>query len=535
MDKPWSWPVVDWGAGSHQVHRAIADVARSWLHALRPRPSSTVSSDLGSVEEIPDSGQYAALWTALACITALLVLVPGIPVAIYQPRLSVAVGSISGVVGLALVQLGLLRFRVLRRPIDLHTGLAFGWLALGNLFAAWNPLPAANGELALEHAAYFLLLTRAAAAALFLTGFASTQRHERGSSWRWSGWLGLVCASIFGLLAIGALLDGDNRLPALLDPSAHQLLATGQSVTDLLPGQRPPLVLGNLALASVLLISAIGYTRESQRLRDTHIAALGAGMILIFFDQVNTVLFPRLPVDYVSAADGFRLVAYGLLLSNIMWHTGQDFAATATHNERMRLSRELHDGLAQQLAMLRLRLGRVAEITTMSDERSHDLEVAQRVLDSASMEARRAIAALRLEDVRWEDFEQALEAFAAEFSLTHELDGRVWAEDSDARLDSQLQADVLRILQESFSNAARHGHAKRIDAVVGLKGNALHMTVQDDGSGFDVRLARRGVGLRSMAERVERRNGTLAVDSVPGQGTRIQAWLPLEARRLGQL
>ncbi len=288
-------------------------------------------------------------------------------------------------------------------------------------------------------------------------------------------------------------------------------------------------MLGNSLLAVALLVSAIGYTAEGHRLRDPHIAALAAGLILIFFGQLHAILFPSEPTEYVATGDAFRLVAFGLLLSNVMWRTAQDFAATATQSERLRLSRELHDGLAQQLAMLRLRLGRVAEVTMLADPRAHDLEVAQRVLESASMEARRAIAALRLEGVPWEEFEQALEALSAEFSLTHDLDARVWIEPSELRIDSQLQADVLRIFQEAFSNAARHGQAKRVDAVVKPVGKDLELTVDDDGRGFDPELARQGLGLQSIAERVERRNGSVLINSAPGQGTRIHAWLPLRA------
>ena len=96
-------------------------------------------------------------------------------------------------------------------------------------------------------------------------------------------------------------------------------------------------------------------------------------------------------------------------------------------------------------------------------------------------------------------------------------------------VDSQLQADVLRILQETFANAARHGQAKRIDAVVRPDSKALRLTVYDDGLGFDPASVRHGVGLRSLAERVERRHGRMVVDGAPGKGARIQAWLPLRA------
>jgi hypothetical protein len=95
------------------------------LHSVRP-PDETqrqIEQPLSQTAEVPARGRYAALWVALTCVTAVLVLVPSLPVAIYESRLSIAVGSVSGVIGLALLQLGLLRFRVLRRPIDLCVGL----------------------------------------------------------------------------------------------------------------------------------------------------------------------------------------------------------------------------------------------------------------------------------------------------------------------------------------------------------------------------------------------------------------------------
>jgi signal transduction histidine kinase len=506
------------------------------LHSVRP-PDETqrqIEQPLNQTAEVPARGRYAALWVALTCVTAVLVLVPSLPVAIYESRLSIAVGSVSGVIGLALLQLGLLRFRVLRRPIDLYAGLGFGVLALSNMFAVWVRLPTGAGDPPLEPGAYFLLLARAMAAALFLYGLASSQGSPGGSAWRWPG-VALASATTLAVAALWILFGRTDALPPLLDPSARQLLASREPIMLMLPGQQPLLMLANAALAVALLISAIGYTAEGHRLGDPHIASLAAALILIFFGQAHAMLFPSLPTDYVATGDAFRLVAYGLLLSSAMWRTAQDFAATATHKERLRLSRELHDGLAQQLAMLRLRLGRVAGVTTVSDRRSRDLEVAQRVLESASREARRAIADLRSERVPWQEFEQALQALSAEFSLIHDLDARVWTRPSDLRLDSQLQVDVLRILQEAFSNSARHGQAKQIDAIVTPEGDALRVTVSDHGRGFDPAQAHSGVGLRSMAERAERRRGRLVVDSMPGHGTRIEVRLPLSAPGEGAL
>jgi signal transduction histidine kinase len=132
--------------------------------------------------------------------------------------------------------------------------------------------------------------------------------------------------------------------------------------------------------------------------------------------------------------------------------------------------------------------------------------------------------------VTWEAFDQALATFADEFSQDHEVDARVWSESAEVMLDGSLQAEVLRILHEACSNAIRHGQASRIDAYVAVQGGVLRLTVRDNGRGFEPARAPRGVGLRSMAERVERRHGRLLVDAAPGRGTRIHAWLPLATR-----
>jgi signal transduction histidine kinase len=489
---------------------------------------------VGRVRGVPRSRAYAALWLALGCVTVISVLSPRVPVAVHEPRLSLALGSVSGVVGLALLQLGLLRFRALRRPIDLYAGLAFGVLALSNVFAVCAPLPVDGGMAVLEDGTYFLLLSRASAAVLFMCGVLTPATCKDRANWpRWYGWCGVAIAVGLALAAAGTLIGHSQSLPRLLDVSASRLLASGQPITDLLRGQSALLVIANLVVAAGLAVSAIGYTAEGRRLRDPHFGALAGGLILLFFAQLNGVLVPANSAEYVASADIFRLVAYTLLLSNVITGTAQDFAAGAAHQERLRLSRELHDGLAQELAVLRLRLGRITDDTTPSDARAHDLEVARCVVESASVEARAAIAALRSDLVPWADFQHALQVFSQEFSLRHALDAHVCTLSYNPSIDSQLQVDVLRLLQEAFSNAARHGRVTRIDAAVTVEGQTLVLQVRDEGVGFDPYQVKYGVGLQSMAERAQRRNGHLMVDSRAGQGTTIQAYLPMGASGRG--
>lgn len=485
---------------------------RSAPQAISGIRSSSIDlrQSIGDTPAVPAPGLYAGLWLALTCISAMVMLDPG-RLAVYEPRLSMALDSVSCVVGFALLQLGLLRFRVFRRSIDLHAALAFGALAQTSLFAVWAPLAAGVQAHLIDRSAYFLVLMRGIAVALFLCGLFSSAPEE-GPSRRspWCGRLGVTAASGLGLLALGVLISPIDLFPSPLE-----------------------LMLANAVLAVGLLVSAVGYMAAGQRLQDPHICALAGALILLFFAQLNTVPVAALPAEYVTSGDVLPLVAYVLLLSTLIWRTAREFAANASHDERLRLSRELHDGLAQHVSVSQLRLARVIEDTARSDPRRHDLEVAQRMLDSASIEARGAISALRSEVVAWRDFEQALLAFADEFSVRHDVEARVCIGPFDGHVDSQLEVDALRILQEAFSNAARHGHATHVHASVIHAVDGLHISIRDNGTGFDPVLIRGGVGLRSMKERVDQRGGVLLVQSADRQGTTIEAHLPHRRERGG--
>jgi signal transduction histidine kinase len=166
-------------------------------------------------------------------------------------------------------------------------------------------------------------------------------------------------------------------------------------------------------------------------------------------------------------------------------------------------------------------------------QRSQDLQIAQRILASASMEARHVIGALRSEPLPWDEVKQALEACMADLSATYDLEASLCVGPSDVHVDVQLQADILRICQEAFSNAARHSRAKHLAAMLEPHATAVMLTVRDDGEGFDPREVRIGVGLRSMMERAEGRHGCLDINSAPGGGTRVSAWLPYESSQRG--
>jgi signal transduction histidine kinase len=103
----------------------------------------------------------------------------------------------------------------------------------------------------------------------------------------------------------------------------------------------------------------------------------------------------------------------------------------------------------------------------------------------------------------------------------------------DAFTEDGLLA-IYRIVQEALSNAVRHGHARRVEVLIERRGEHVHVTVADDGSGFEphrVDAGDSGLGLLGMRERAAMLEGHLEVDTAPGAGTRVRASLPVQIDR----
>jgi signal transduction histidine kinase len=107
------------------------------------------------------------------------------------------------------------------------------------------------------------------------------------------------------------------------------------------------------------------------------------------------------------------------------------------------------------------------------------------------------------------------------------LDARGEAPD---RLSPDLETGVYRIVQEALTNAAKHGEATHASVSLAEDDGRVHVTVRDDGRGFDPGAGTAGFGLAGMRERVELLGGELSLSSAQGQGTTLTAVLPVVRR-----
>jgi signal transduction histidine kinase len=99
-----------------------------------------------------------------------------------------------------------------------------------------------------------------------------------------------------------------------------------------------------------------------------------------------------------------------------------------------------------------------------------------------------------------------------------------------ARHVGELETALYRIVQEALTNAARHGKAKRAVVEVHEDARTVHVSVRDDGCGFDPDAETDGFGILGMRERVELLGGELQIDSAPARGATVRARLPAQRR-----
>lgn len=204
----------------------------------------------------------------------------------------------------------------------------------------------------------------------------------------------------------------------------------------------------------------------------------------------------------------------------------------AVVGERDRIAREMHDGMAQVLAVTHLRLraleGR-SEIlgTPVADE----VESLAQMCHEAYSDVRETILGLRETSRPDRTLLESLQAYLDAYTRQCGIPTRLVRElDADPVMPLRCEVQILRVVQEALTNARKHSRAGLVTVRVGRSPEGTTFTVEDDGAGFDASgPAGRSdsYGLHTMAERMGMVNGTLTVDSAPGRGTRIVATVPV--------
>lgn len=192
--------------------------------------------------------------------------------------------------------------------------------------------------------------------------------------------------------------------------------------------------------------------------------------------------------------------------------------------ERERIARDIHDSIIQDLFGLGLGLQGLA--MRIDARAAQELNQTVDKIDDVITELRSLIFDLshpgRIQETAHGSMKRLLDRIAEPYDATVTLNMTV-----EELPESRFTDDLRHIVQESVSNALRHSGAARVTVDIDAFGDALVLSITDDGEGFDPDSAVRGLGLGNLEARVHRLNGELTIRSEPGAGTVVEARIPL--------
>lgn len=204
----------------------------------------------------------------------------------------------------------------------------------------------------------------------------------------------------------------------------------------------------------------------------------------------------------------------------------------AREQERSRLARDLHDQLGQDLRAIALLL-EMLQLATADPSLGSVVRDCQEIVARASQELKRIITDLEPLPLQGKDFRtslaQYLEGIGRQLRVKWHLE---WGVLHGTHLDSTRQVAVFRITQEAITNAVRHGRATEVAVSLSGQEGYINLSIVDNGKGFDpVRPGETGGrGLGIMQERVSLLGGRVSLESFPGKGCTVTAWIPLNGQ-----
>jgi signal transduction histidine kinase len=288
------------------------------------------------------------VWTAVGAALATLVIsvLPSVDFAYSSRPLHVAIETAASIIGLLAAYLLLGRFRRSGSLSDLLLVGAFVLLAATNL--CFSTLPSLSGGPPGRFETWSPVAGRLLGALAMAAAAVAPTRRLRAPRRDLLITLG-ACGAALAVIAGGVALLGE-RLPVGIDPQISP------------EGSERPRIVGNAALLTVQVVgmllfaaAAVGFATRATRTADALMGWIAAGSVLAAFARLNYFLFPSLYSDWVYTGDFLRLAFYLVLLVGALREIRayqEQLAVAATLEERHRIARDLHDGLAQELAFM---------------------------------------------------------------------------------------------------------------------------------------------------------------------------------------
>jgi signal transduction histidine kinase len=396
--------------------------------------------------------------------------------------------------------LAAVRFKVEGRMLDLLLAAGFFVAGVGTLAFSVAPVLGGSNQGAPE--AWAAIGSRVLAATLIaLAPLVPAPRIVARKRTLLAG----MCVLLASLLAIWVPLRGFD---------AHLTGVDGAG-----GGRALELTVATSALALLALVAVIGFAIR-YRLRGEDLDSwLALCATLTLFAELHYVLTPDVSSDFVSQGDFLRLLSYGVLLVGVWRAISFAEFGRAVAEERARVAREIHDGLAQYLFAVATH----ASMLESGAPLEQTLPKLKEAAAAAQQEARFAVLALSSASGT-APFDAALRRYVEFLTADGALEVDVEI-DRSILLAPDEQIEVFRIVQEGLANVRKHAGARRAVVWIGQRLGRRIVSVRDDGIGFDGQGVAAGQGLKNMRQRAETINGGFVLRSRPGRGTSLEVVL----------
>jgi signal transduction histidine kinase len=436
----------------------------------------------------------------LGAILALFLTHPGMRTRFNLPELRLVLETTMALAGLLVAVLAAARFSAEGRRVDLL--LASGFLIASLSAAAFAIAPVLGRASSRPSEQWAALLGGMLGDALIATAPFIRGRTRRRD---WAIANSVASAGLVLFVAWTLLRDAGSSLPQLN-------LALGQT--------KPFYLTGVLALqAMIMLVAVVGWGERFRVRHDDLSRWLALGFTLMLFAALQLVFQPIVAGTWVSQGDFLRTLAYAVILVGAWRAIRYAEFGRAVAEERARVAREIHDGLAQYLFA-------VTTHASMLESGAAAAETLPRLKEAALLaqqEARFAILALSSASGT-APFDAALRRYVEFLTADGVLDVELDV-DPGIHLAPDEQIEIFRIVQEGLANVRKHAQATRAEVVIGWRMGDRLVSIQDDGAGFDGAEVAAGQGLKNMRARAASIEGGFSLSSVPGRGTALEVVL----------
>jgi signal transduction histidine kinase len=478
---------------------------------------------------------------------------PSLNIVIVDRTLDVAVSSLTLVATAGLAVLALLRHRETGRLAFYLQAASFVLWATILAITVLLVLLKLDGRLGMtlglpeQLPAWISAVTRIGVGALFLASGVVAYRDIHGGPVRS---LRRLFAPVGVILLLTVFLYPIRELlPPLIETAGIEALLADPGGISVVPGITGFAIALVVTTVALLVITVVLYRMTWARGGPVSDSFTAVGLVVLAVAEVQYAFWPSVYTGLVTISDLLRLVAYIVLVAGTIAEQRADLRALrkayaaldrlrvteserAALEERSRLAREIHDGLAQHLWFAKLKLERLNTSIPEADQ-ALAAEVSQ-ALDAAIVEARQALVTMRTSLDRDMPLSDMLARTLDEFGRASGI--RVEFTPSPgvpAGLPARPQVELLRIVQEALSNVRKHADATVVRARAEVDGRELVVSIADNGRGFALdQPPGEGLGLRGMEERARLIGGELRVTSEIAGGTTIEVRVPLHTASL---